>query len=210
MITIFFGTSNRGKQNEITRFAESCGKVLALQFPDEGLKLNVEESGETFEENATLKARAYQQAVGGDSVVFVGDDSGIKIPALNDEPGVFTRRWVGHEMTDREILDYCMEKMKDLKGDERKAVFETTLVALQGEEAPRVYRGQMWGRILEEPVEATPIDGFPFRSIFWVDELECPIYELHGLAPEERHGFLTHREKAFEQLFNSLRNSHKR
>jgi XTP/dITP diphosphohydrolase len=204
MITIFVATSNKGKQAEIAQYAEQYGKDIMLRFPDEANKLDVEESGKTFEENALLKANAYRKALGDDSLFFVGDDSGIKIPALNNEPGVFTRRWAGYEMTDTEVLEYCMEKMKNLHGKQRSAIFETVLAVVRANEEPQHYRGKMPGRILEKPIGGAIIDGFPFRSIFWVSEIERPIYEIHGLKPEERDGFLTHREKAFKELFENL------
>ncbi len=204
MIKVFVATSNKGKQTEIAKYAEQYGKNIQLAFPDHTNEIKVDESGTTFEENALLKASAYQKHLNDSSFIYVGDDSGIKIPALNDEPGVFTRRWAGYEMTDKEILDYCMEKMSGLVGDDRSAVFQTVLAVVQGDSEPRYFRGTMPGHILGQPIEATPIEGFPFRSIFWVDEINRPIYEIHGLSPENRGGFLTHREKAFKELFEAL------
>lgn len=204
MTILFVATSNKGKQTEIAHYGQQYGNGITLRFPDETNKLDVEESGTTFEENALIKAAAYRDIVSDDMMVFVGDDSGIKIPALNNEPGVFTRRWAGHEMTDAEIIAYCMEKMKDLHGDQRHAIFETVLAVVKPGEEPQYFRGDMPGHILEKPIDAAIIEGFPFRSIFWVDELNRPIYEVHGLRPEGRGGFLTHREKAFKALFESL------
>lgn len=204
MTTIFVATSNKGKQAEIAKYAEHYGKNITLRFPDKTNEINVDESGKTFEENALLKAKAYQNAINDNSVIFVGDDSGIKIPALNNEPGVFTRRWAGYEMTDAEILAYCMDKMRSFVGEQRKAIFETVLAVVKAGETPVYYSGKMSGHILEKVVDATPIDGFPFRSVFWVDEINRPIYEVHGLKPEERGNFLTHREKAFKELFENI------
>lgn len=206
MVTVFFATSNKGKQAEITRFAAQYGDAFSLRFPDKVSEIKVNESGSTFEENALLKAEAYQAKMKDETVVYVGDDSGVKILALDNKPGVFTRRWAGYEMTDQEIINYCIDQMKSLQGDDRKAVFETVLVTKRGNEEPHIYRGQMWGRILHKPIDAAPIEGFPFRSIFWVDELNCPIYKVHGLMPDDRPGFLTHREKALQQLFENLLN----
>ncbi len=204
MKKVFVATSNKGKQAEIAKYASLYGKEIQLLFPDGTNEIKVDESGTTFEENALLKASAYKKQLKDDAIIYVGDDSGIKIPALNDEPGVFTRRWAGYEMTDKEILDYCMEKMRDLTGEDRKAVFQTVLAVVGEDDTPRYLYGTMGGHILEQPIGTTPIDGFPFRSIFWVDEIDRPIYEVHGLTPEQRGGFLTHREKAFKELFESL------
>lgn len=204
MTKVFVATSNKGKQAEIAKYAHLYGNDIELLFPDATNEIKVDESGTTFEENALLKARAYQQHIGDEAVVYVGDDSGIKIPALNNEPGVFTHRWAGYEMTDQEIFDYCMEKMCSLTGSDRNAVFQTVLAVCQGGAEPEYFRGTMQGHILETPIEATPLAGFPFRSIFWVDEVNRPIYEVHDLTPEQRGGFLTHREKAFKELFEAL------
>lgn len=204
MTTVFVATSNKGKQAEIASYAKPYGEGITLQFPDDTNKIDIDESGTTFEENALIKARAYQKLLIDPSIIFVGDDSGIKIPALHNEPGVFTRRWAGYEMTDAEILAYCMEKMSDLIGEQRKAVFETVLAVVKGSEEPKYYKGAMAGHITEQPIDGAMIEGFPFRSIFWVDEINRPIYEVHHLKPEERGGFLTHREKAFKALFEDL------
>jgi XTP/dITP diphosphohydrolase len=204
MKKVFVATSNKGKQAEIAKYSGLYGKEIQLLFPDKTNEIKVDESGTTFEENARLKALAYKKQLNDDSIIYVGDDSGIKIPVLNNEPGVFTRRWAGYEMTDREILDYCMEKLWGITGDDRKAIFQTVLAVVGQNDEPRYLYGTMAGHILEKPIETTPIDGFPFRSIFWVDEIDRPIYEVHGLTPEQRGGFLTHREKAFKELFEAL------
>lgn len=204
MKQFFIATSNKGKQAEIEAYAQRYGDAVRVAFPDAVTSLQVDESGRTFEENALLKAQDYREAINDDSYIYVGDDSGIKIPALHGEPGVFTRRWAGYEMSDEEILKYCLEKMAGLTGDNRQAFFETVLAALLPDGSVRYFRGTMKGRILESPLEIEAQPGFPFRSIFWVDGIDMPIFRLHSLPFEERRGFLTHREAAFKQLFMEL------
>lgn len=201
MKTFFIATSNTGKQKEIEKFSQAYGEGARVIFPGISNGIKVNESGSTFEENARLKARAYHDEIGDNSFYYVGDDSGITIPALNNEPGVFTRRRAGYEMTDEEILQHCLEKMKGLKGDDRKAIFQTVLAVITPEGATEYFRGKMVGHILEQPLDTEPQAGFPFRSIFWVDGINRPIYELHAMPPEMRKGFLSHREDAFKQLF---------
>lgn len=202
MKTFFVATSNSGKQKEIKKLSELYGDEVQVIFPNATTEMKVDESGSTFEENALLKARAYQKTLGEDLFYYVGDDSGIIIPALGNKPGVFTRRWAGYEMTDEEIPRYCLEQMKVLKGDDRKAVFETVLAVISPQGKVKYFHGQMHGHILEKPTEAEPQPGFPFRTIFWVDGFNMPIYKFHALSSEERKGFLTHREDAFRQLFS--------
>lgn len=203
MTKIFFATENKGKQREIAKLAEMYGDEISLTFPDETMRVKVSEDGTTFEQNALLKAEAYADLVDNETIV-VGDDSGLVIPALNNEPGVHSRRWAGYEMTDQELIDHCLEKMQDLRGQERAAAFETVLVALFPDSAPMVYRGQMYGRILEEPSGEEMQEGFPFRSLFWVDGMDCLLYDFDAFSSAERDGFLTHREAAFMQLFNDV------
>jgi XTP/dITP diphosphohydrolase len=204
MNTFFIATSNPGKQQEIANYAKVYGNTIQVVFPSESNTLQVEETGQTFEENALLKANAYRERINHDGLVYIGDDSGIMIPALGGEPGVYSRRWAGYEMTDDEIVTYCLEKMNGLKGADRKAIFKTVLAAILPDETVRYFHGTMEGRILEEPFEGVePQAGFPFRALFWIDELNMPIAQLHSLAAAQRSGFLTHREHAFRQLFMS-------
>lgn len=204
MITVVLATTNQGKQEEAMRVVAGYSGKIKLEFLDKQLSPIVEESGSTFEDNALLKARAFQKVINDDSIVIVGDDSGIKIPALNNEPGVFTHRWAGYEMSDDDVLSYCLKRMHKLKGDDRKAVFETVLVAVKGLNTPVYYKGEMWGRIAEKPSEVEPVIGFPFRSVFWVDEVSMPIYQLHEYTEQIPDTFLTHRGKALKQLFDDL------
>jgi XTP/dITP diphosphohydrolase len=202
MSTFFIATSNAGKQKEIEKYASLYGKNIRVLFPDQSNSIRVEESGQTFEENALLKAKAYRQRVNDNTFAYVGDDSGIVIPALGGEPGVFTRRWAGYEMTDDEILNHCLDKMSGLRGDDRKAVLKTVLAIVSPDDTVRYLQGSMEGRILEKPLEnVDPQPGFPFRTIFWVNGIDMPISQLHALTPEQRQSFLTHREYAFKQLF---------
>lgn len=203
MTKIFFATQNKGKQREISQLAEIYGDDINLSFPDTSTHVKVEESGATFEQNALLKAEAYAELVDNDTII-VGDDSGLIIPALNNEPGVHSRRWAGYEMNDQELVDYCLEKMEDLHGDDRIAIFETVLVALFPNGASKIYRGQMFGRMMEEVSEDEIQEGFPFRSLFWVDGMECLLRDFDNFTTAERDGFVTHREAAFLELFNEV------
>lgn len=107
-------------------------------------------------------------------------------------------------MNDQELVDYCLEKMEDLHGDDRIAIFETALVALFPNGASKIYRGQMFGRMMEEVSEDEIQEGFPFRSLFWVDGMECLLRDFDNFTTAERDGFVTHREAAFLELFNEV------
>lgn len=202
MKKIFIATCNRSKQEEFLDTAKDY--CVKLYFPSKDQKLSIEETGSTYEENALLKAKEYEKSINDPSLIYVGDDSGLSIPALNNEPGLYSKRWAGYEMSDQEILEYTLKKMKDLKGDDRKAFFEIVLVKIEGKKEPSFYSGKMWGRILEKELVTLPHDGFPFRGTFWVDDLKKPWYLANLLSKEERKGFLTGREIAFKKLLDDI------
>jgi XTP/dITP diphosphohydrolase len=204
MKKIFIATKNIGKQHEILTLAKKRSNDIAIVFPKKNCNIKIEETATTYDENAYAKALAYQKAINDDSMFYIGDDSGMRIPALNNEPGVYSRRWAGYEMTDQEILDYCLEKMKHLKGSDRRAVFETVLIMLDRNGKKRKYTGIMWGHILEKPMKDLPLDGFPFRSTFFVDEVKTTWQLAHEMPDDKRNGFLTNREYAFKNLFFDL------
>lgn len=202
METFFIATNNPGKQKEVSNYAEQYGADTNVTFPSDTNRIHIEESGSTFAENALLKARGYAQAIGDTALTYVGDDSGLIIPALNNEPGVFTRRWAGYEMSDEEIPRYCLEKMQGLTGDDRKATFKTVLAVLHPGGKIDYFEGNLEGYILENLVESDMQPGFPFSPIFRISGSNLSIFQLHALPPEQRKGLLTHRESAFKQLFD--------
>lgn len=207
MISVFVGTSNIGKQLEVENFAQTFGRGIKLIFPDPKRHIKIKEKGNTYLENALLKARAYSTSVNNKSMIFVGDDSGLQIPALNNQPGVRSKRWAGYEMSDEQILEYCLTKMAGLKGEQRKAIFETIIVALRKDGAYTSYSGTLRGYILEKPVKLVPLQGFPFRETFWIGEIQKTWGETVKLDIKDRGGLMTNREKAFQKLFIDLTNA---
>jgi XTP/dITP diphosphohydrolase len=113
---ILVATKNQGKAREIAEFLGKDFEVVSLKdlpgAPD------VEEAGNTFEENALLKAKAYFDWSG---IPSVADDAGLEIDFLNGEPGVKSRRWLGYEMTDQEMIDTALGKLKGVPTEKRTA-----------------------------------------------------------------------------------------
>lgn len=198
-----FASNNPGKLGEVNLFANQYG--LEVKSPhDMGLSVDPEESGSTFADNARLKLEAFAEAVDDPEILVVADDSGIAIDALGEEPGLYTRRWKGYEMSDQEIIDYCLERMADVPPDKRTARFVSVVAyGYQGEE-PQLATGEIIGQILEQPLEDGRIEGFPFRTLFYLPEIDKMLYEIHDMPPKERSEHLTHRERALKQVFAAL------
>ena len=118
----------------------------------------------------------------------------MKIEALNGEPGVFTRRWNGHEMSDQEIVDYCLKKLEDKTN--RRAQYTTCLAINFPDGHEEVIFGENSGVILTEPREESRLKGMPFRELFFVPELDMMFHEVCELPKLKRNGYLLEHEVA--------------
>ena len=109
---ILVATKNPGKAREMKIFLGNGFDIVSLadllDAPD------IEENGDTFEENALLKARFYFDW---SNTPSIADDAGLEIDYLNGEPGVLSRRWPGYEATDEELIEMALKKLA-LKPDE--------------------------------------------------------------------------------------------
>lgn len=200
---ILFATNNPGKLSEVRSFAQQHG-ITVYSPQDLGLDISVEETGNTFEENAVLKLNAHLDAMNNPDITVIADDSGIAIDALNGEPGLYSRRWKGYEMSDEEIVDYCMERMADIPAGQRTARFISVVAYGGKKDSPQLATGEVTGEILEQPVAAGYIEGFPFRALFYVPEAGKMLYEIHNAPLNQRPEHLTHRERALQKVFETL------
>lgn len=204
MKRLVYATTNPGKFQEVRKFLASHN--LRLHAPSEyQVELDVEESGNTLEENATLKAKAFLNLLPNDSIV-IGDDTGVEISALNGEPGIKVRRWKGEHMTDQEIIDYCIARMKDVKDGSRQAQFRTVLAVTARNHDTKLFDGILPGHIVQDPT-LLKIKGFPFESLLYVDEYKMMLGEIHQLTAKEKaeKTILTHRERALNSSLSYLR-----
>jgi XTP/dITP diphosphohydrolase len=186
---LLFATSNRGKAREIRQILD--GLPLDLLFlSDVGNPPEVPETGTTFEENARLKAQGYAPLLPGGYVA--AEDSGIVVPALGGEPGVYSARY-GGLATDGERNELLLRRMEGLQGDARKAYYEAVVVLLLPEGGERVFRGRVYGRIAEAPLGT---GGFGYDPIFF----HPPSGTTFGrVSPEEKHCH-SHRGQAVRAL----------
>lgn len=201
---LVYATGNPGKFQEVSKLFGELG--LPLHAPSEfGVTLTIDENGTSLEENATKKAEGYLKHLPDDSLVL-GDDTGVFIAALNGAPGIRVRRWKGYEMTDQEIIDYCLSEMKDVPSGSRQAEFKT-VIAVAGKARPTLkFEGRLLGSIVQEP-SPQEIPGFPFESLFFANEYNLLLADIHQLTIQEKvaKNILTHRERAIMLAVPSLR-----
>lgn len=181
MKRIVFATTNPGKLWEARAFlAGKDVEVLSLRdFPDASL---IEETGETFEENATLKAKGYFLQFG---IPVIGDDGGLMIDALEGAPGVHSHRFLGkRNPTTRELAEGILLRMRGIPKEKRNARLGGVTVFWDGE---HFLKAESWifGYIAEEIMDEIQ-EGFPYRPILMIPSLN-KVYSQ--LTPDERNSF---------------------
>ena len=186
---LLFATTNRGKQREIHGLLADL--PIRLLFPqDLGDPEEVEETGSTFTENAELKARGYAHLLPGGFVA--AEDSGIVVPALGGEPGVYSARFGGlKDDKARNIL--LLERMRGLSGDDRAAHYEAVVVCICPDGQAHSFVGRVDGFIAPEPKGP---GGFGYDPIFFHTELGCTF----GETTQEQKDRLSHRGEAVRAL----------
>lgn len=161
----------------------------ALVSPGEiGLALDVEETGTTFAENAALKAKAFAGASG---LLALADDSGLEIDALGGEPGIYSARWAGPDVTYPERFRILNARLADTPNEQRTARYRCAIaIAEPGASGTvRVVEGTLEGRIASEPAGS---GGFGYDPIFYVPEAGRTVGEM---TAEEKHR-ISHRARA--------------
>ena len=163
---------------------------LELVFPhDLFITDDIEETGSTFEENSRIKAEFFYKKSG---LATIADDGGIMIPALNNEPGVKTRRWLGrNDATDEEIVSYTLKRMEHLQTRQQRKAFFATCVTFYDGNTLLQEKGQTECQIAKTPLERHKTPGFPFRVLMilsngkYFDDLtqqEHEIYDHRDMA----------------------------
>lgn len=187
MKPLVVATGNPGKLQELQAYLAESGWTLQLKPAD----LEIEETGQTFAENAALKAQQTAIATG---EWAIADDSGLSVDALNGAPGLFSARW-GH--SDRDRIDRLL---RELTGHEQRTAAFICAIAVASPQGNIVLavEGHCPGEILTAPQGA---GGFGYDPIFWVPELQLSFAEL---APEQKRQ-VSHRGRALAQLLPQLR-----
>lgn len=194
MRRIVFATGNVGKLREIKNIMADL-PVEVVSMKEAGIEAEIEETGETFEENAKIKAQAV--AAHTDDIVLA-DDSGLEIDYLNKEPGVYSARYLG-ENTSYEIKNQTiLDRLSGVEKEKRTARFVCAIAAVLPNKETLVTRETIEGYIGEKPAGE---NGFGYDPIFYVEEYQCSTAELS----EEQKNAISHRGKALRAMKKLLR-----
>lgn len=188
---ILVATNNKNKVKEIQ---EILGDYKILTLKDINCEIEVEEDGKTFEENAIKKAVEVSKET---SFNTIADDSGLCIDIFNGWPGVYTARFLGKNVTSKQRNQAILEKMKELKGEERNASV-VCVISYVSDSDVITAKGIIPGKIAIEPRGE---NGFGFDEIFELENGKT----LAELSKEEKNN-LSSRKIALENLQKQLTN----
>jgi XTP/dITP diphosphohydrolase len=155
----------------------------------------VEETGDTFEENARIKAHAYRDAFG---LAALADDSGLEVDALDGRPGVYSSRYAGPGATDADNNALLLRELASVPAGERTARFRSVIVLVDEDGAETVAVGACEGHIGFEP---RGTGGFGYDPLFWPDA--APGRAMAELTLAEKNA-ISHRGAALRALRAAL------
>lgn len=196
MDTIIFATGNKNKMIEIRMILADLGcKILSQK--EAGIQADVVEDGQTFEENALIKATTIADIARRmpeyKNAVVLADDSGLEIDALNKEPGIYSARYMGED-TSYDIKNQALiDRLEGVPDEKRTARFVCAIAAALPDGSTEVVRGTMEGRI---GYEITGENGFGYDPIFYLPQFGCSSAELE---PEKKNE-LSHRGEGLRKM----------
>jgi XTP/dITP diphosphohydrolase len=189
MKQLVFATNNQYKTEEVKTLLS--GKYEVLNLRDIGCSTDIPETADSFAGNAGLKSRFVFERY---QLDCFGDDSGLEVEALNNEPGIYSARYAG-ERGDRANLELVLQKMEGQEN--RKARFRTVISLLQnGEEY--LFEGTIHGTLRTVPVGT---NGFGYDPIFEPEGYQQTFAEMDMAQKNE----ISHRAIAMAKLIEFLK-----
>lgn len=192
MNKIIFATKNRGKVKEVVHiFSDTNFEIISLADLDNNME--IEESADTFEGNAKIKADAVFEKF---KMPVIADDSGISLEQLEGRPGVYSARYAGENATDEDNNNKLINELEGYPKPHRAKYFCAS-VFFDGINLITGY-GEIKGEIINTP---RGTNGFGYDPYFVADGYTNTMAEL---LPEEKNS-ISHRAKAFNQLKENIK-----
>ena len=185
-------THNKKKREELHRILSPLGISVFLDF-EKGIELSdVEETGETFSENALLKARAGCKESG---LPCIADDSGLMVDALDGRPGVYSARYMGEDTPYDEKMAHLVKELENVPEEKRTARFVSCAAVVFPDGRELTVTGKCEGMIGYFPAGD---NGFGYDPIFYVGERS-----FAQLSAEEKD-MISHRGNSLRALKEKL------
>jgi len=192
---IVFASFNKNKAKEVQEMLD-INKILLLSlsdFKDQHIQEAIE-NGQSFKENALIKARHYYNIL---KLPVISDDSGLVVPALNNEPGIYSARYAGSEATDKQNNDLLLKKLENFPEQKRKAYFKAVII-YKDENREEIFTGTCNGIIADKPKGNY---GFGYDPLFYLPSLG----KTYAQLTIEEKGQISHRGMAVKSLKEFLK-----
>jgi len=189
-------TQNKDKVNEIREIMQEMPFEI-ITMTEAGYDDDIEENGETYRENALIKALAVHNKIGG---YVMADDSGLSIDALGGAPGVYSARFHGKDSTYEEKIQALWDLLSNVPISERTAHFHCAVAVVRPDGSSFTVEETMDG-ILYDKMRGE--NGFGYDPVFYLPERGVTTAEL---APEEKNT-ISHRGKALRAMLAQLQNT---
>ena len=196
---IIFATGNKGKIKEIQMILADMG-VEVITMKEAGIEIDIEENGKTYEENALIKCRAVaaHPVAKKEGCIVMADDSGLEIEYLNNEPGVYSARYLGEDTSYRIKNANLIGRLAGVPDEKRTARFVCAIAAVLPDGKDITTRGIIEGII---GYEEKGSNGFGYDPIFYVPKFGRTTAEL----TEEEKNQVSHRGNALKLMKEELK-----
>ena len=190
---ILLATNNRAKVKEYAKLLQGIPyRIVSLE--DVNISEQVAETGTSFEENAILKAKRYAEMSG---LITIADDSGLEVDALGGEPGVRSARYAGEGASDKERIDFLLNKIVDVPWEKRLAQFRCVIAIAYPDGEVQICQGQCRGILTFKPLGD---NGFGYDPVFYLPDLHKTMAEL---SMSEKNA-ISHRGQAADEARKAL------
>ncbi|KXZ16772.1 non-canonical purine NTP pyrophosphatase [Bacillus nakamurai] len=186
-------THNPGKVKEFKEILEPKGYSV-YSLAEIGFTEDIEETGQTFEENAILKAEAVAKAV---NKMVIADDSGLSVDNLGGRPGVYSARYAGESKDDTANIEKVLSELKGIEKEQRTARFRCALAVSRPGQETKTVEGHVEGYIAKEPAGN---NGFGYDPIFIVKDKDKTMAQLTSAEKNK----ISHRADALKKLSKLL------
>lgn len=191
---IVFATGNQNKMREIHEIMDDLGMEI-VSMKEAGIAVDIVEDGQSFEENAVIKASAIAARC---QDIILADDSGLEVDALNKEPGIYSARYMGEDTSYRIKNQNIIDRLDGVPDEKRTARFVCAVAAVFPDGTHTVVRETIEGRI---GYAESGANGFGYDPIFYVPEYGCTTADL---SPEQKNA-ISHRGKALKKIKELIR-----
>jgi XTP/dITP diphosphohydrolase len=191
MNTLLVATRNAGKLREYLALLD-MPTLNVCSLDDVGITIDIEETGNSYEENARIKALGYMHASG---LPTMADDSGLEVAALGGAPGLYSARYGG--VTGKAQVDYLLKQLEGVPFHERLARFVVVIALAHPNGTVEIVEAKLPGVI---ELESRGTGGFGYDSVFYVLDEDKTVAEL---TPERKNA-ISHRGAAVREVHTIL------